>query len=481
MTRDARAAALALHRFGLGPRAGTIEAIASDPRGALVAELERPDGALVAAADLPSSGAANRAVFEYNAERNAKDKLARRQREAAQKLAEKAGTDTVDMENAMAVQPEQPPTTAEPPNQVPLPRRIFLDEAKARFDAAIGAEIGFVERLVWFWSNHFCVNADATVEAGGYEREAIRPHVLGRFVDMLQAVESHPAMLLYLNNAQSIGPNSVAGLNRDRGLNENLAREILELHTLGVRTGYSQADVTNFAKVLTGWTIRQTASDPDHGGEFVFLRRAHEPGSHTVIGGEYSDTGIEQGRAVLTDLARDPATARHIATKLARHFVADEPPPALVDRLASRFVETDGDLKEVTQALTTASEAWEPKQTKVKRPAEWIVAALRATGQRGDIQRIVGGLNLLGEPLWRPPAPKGFPDANATWLDGLAQRLDIANAFAQRLAEQLDPQAIAETTIGPLASAETREAIGRAESKLQALALLLMAPEFLRR
>jgi uncharacterized protein (DUF1800 family) len=147
MTRDARAAALALHRFGLGPRGGTIEAIASDLQGALVAELERPGGALVAAADLPSSGAANRAVFEYNAERNAKDKLARRQREAAQKLAE-AGTETAGMENAMAVQPEQPPTTAEPPNQVPLPRRIFLDEAKARFDAAIGAEIGFVERLV---------------------------------------------------------------------------------------------------------------------------------------------------------------------------------------------------------------------------------------------------------------------------------------------------------------------------------------------
>jgi uncharacterized protein (DUF1800 family) len=480
MTRDARAAALALHRFGLGPRGGTIEAIASDLQGALVAELERPGGALVAAADLPSSGAANRAVFEYNAERNAKDKLARRQRGAAQKLAE-AGTETAGMENAMAVQPEQPPTTAEPPNQVPLPRRIFLDEAKARFDAAIGADIGFVERLVWFWSNHFCVNADATVEAGGYEREAIRPHVLGRFADMVQAVESHPAMLLYLNNAQSIGPNSVAGINRDRGLNENLAREILELHTLGVRTGYSQADVTNFAKVLTGWTIRETASDPDRGGEFVFLRRAHEPGAHTVIGHEYPDDGVEQGRTVLTDLARNPATGHHIATKLARHFVADNPAPALIDRLAKRFVETDGDLKEVTQALVSAPEAWEPKQTKIKRPAEWIVAALRATGQKGDIQRIVGGLNLMGEPLWRPPAPKGFPDDNAAWLDGLAQRLDIANAFAQRVADQLDPRAIAETTIGPIASAETREAIDRAESKPQALALLLMAPEFLRR
>jgi uncharacterized protein (DUF1800 family) len=476
MTRDARAAALALHRFGLGPRAGTIEAIASDPEGALMAELERPGAGLVAAAGLPSSGAANRAVFEYNAERNAKDKLARRQRETTQKVVENAS-----MENAMAAQPEQPPPMAEPPNQVPLPRRIFLDEAKARFDAAIGAEIGLLERLVWFWSNHFCVNADATVEAGAYEREAIRPHVLGRFTDMLQAVESHPAMLLYLNNAQSIGPNSVAGINRDRGLNENLAREILELHTLGVRTGYSQADVTNFAKVLTGWTIRESASDPDHGGEFVFLRRAHEPGSHTVTGREYPDSGLEQGRAVLNDLARDPATARHIATKLAWHFVADDPSEALVVRLANRFIETDGDLKEVTQALITAPEAWDLKQAKIKRPAEWIVAALRATGQKGDIQRIVGGLNLLGEPLWRPPAPKGFPDANAAWLDGLAHRLDIANAFGQRVAEQLDPQAIAETAIGPLASAETREAIGRAESKPQAVALLLMSPEFLRR
>lgn len=303
MARDTRTSALALHRFGLGPRAGTIDAIASDPRGALIAELERPDVGLIAAADLPSSAAASRAVFEFNAERNAKEKLARRQREATQKVAESAG-----MENAMAGQPDPAHVKSEQPGQVPLPRRIFLDEARARFDAATGADIGFVERLVWFWSNHFCVNADATVEAGGYEREAIRPHVLGRFSDMLQAVESHPAMLVYLNNALSFGPNSVAGINRDRGINENLAREILELHTLGVRTGYSQADVTNFAKVLTGWTIRETASDPDHGGEFVFLRRGHEPGSQTVMGREYPETGIESkaGRSWTTLRAIPP-------------------------------------------------------------------------------------------------------------------------------------------------------------------------------
>jgi len=476
MARDTRTAALALHRFGLGPRAGLIEAIASDPQGALIADLDRPSAGLVAAAGLRNSGAANRAVFEYNAERAAKEKLERRRREAAPKVAENAG-----METNMAAQPDTPPAMATQSEPVPLPRQIFLDEARARFDTAVGAEIGFVERLVWFWSNHFCVNADATVMAGGYEREAIRPYVLGRFADMLLAAEGHPAMLLYLNNAQSIGPNSVAGINRDRGLNENLAREILELHTLGVRTVYSQTDVTNFAKILTGWTIRETASDPDHGGEFVFLRRAHEPGAHNVIGHDYPDVGVEQGRAVLSDLAHHPATARHLTTKLARHFVSDEPPPALVDRLASRFLETDGDLKEVARALVAAPEAWTSERTKIKRPAEWITAGLRAIGRSGDINRIVGALNLLGEPLWRPPAPKGFSDDSAAWLDGLGQRLAIANTLAQRVADQLDPQAITETVIGPLASAETRDAIERAESKPQALTMLLMAPEFLRR
>jgi uncharacterized protein (DUF1800 family) len=213
----------------------------------------------------------------------------------------------------------------------------------------------------------------------------------------------------------------------------------------------------------------------------VFLRRAHQPGPQTVIGQAYPDTGLEQGRAVLADLARHPATARHVATKLARHFVADGPPPALVNRLASRFLDTDGDLKEVARALVAAPEAWAPEQAKIKRPAEWITASLRAAGQHGEIGRILGGLNLLGEPLWRPPSPKGFPDDNAAWLDGLTQRLDIANAFVQRIADRLDPAAIAEATIGPLASAETRSAIASAESKPQALTLLLMAPEFLRR
>jgi len=458
VARNPQEAALALHRFGFGPRAGSIEEIAADPRGALIAEFDRPVAGQIANPDLPTSGAANRAVFEYNAERNANQKRTRR--DTAQATMEAA--------------PNQP-------EAMPLPRQLFRNEARARIDAALNAEIGLVERLVWFWSNHFCVNQEKTVMAGAYEREAIRPHVLGRFVDMLIAAEGHPAMLLYLDNAQSIGPNSIAGVNRDRGLNENLAREILELHTLGVRTIYTQDDVTNFAKVLTGWTILPTATNPDHGGEFVYIKRAHEPGLQTVIGKDYEDAGTEQGRAVLADLARHPATAKHIATKLACHFIADDPPSALVERLTRRFLDTDGDLKEVTKVLVAAPEAWTLEQAKIKRPGEWIVATLRATSETGDIGRILQAQNLLGEPLWRPPAPKGFSDENAAWLDGLAQRLDIANTFARREGLALEPAAVMEVALGPLASAETRRAVAGAESRPQAMTVLLMAPEFQRR
>jgi uncharacterized protein (DUF1800 family) len=479
MPLDPMGAALGLHRFGLGPRPGSIAAIASDPRGAIIADLHRMDVGQIVNADLPTSGAANRAVFEFIAERNAAQKLEKKRREARGEqgaVAENAGEPKGGAPKADAKAEELPKIET-----LPLPRQIFLREAEARVDAATHAEIGFVERLVWFWSNHFCVNADATVMAGGYEREAIRPHVLGAFVDILLAAESHPAMLLYLDNARSIGPNSVAGINRDKGLNENFAREILELHTLGVRTVYTQEDVTSFAKALTGWTILQTVSDPDRGGEFVFIKRMHEPSPQTVVGKTYQDTGAEQGRAVLRDLARHPATAKHVATKLVRHFVADDPPPPLVDRLAQCFLDTDGDLKAVATALVTAPDAWALERTKIKRPGEWAVAGLRASGVAIDIRRVLQAQVLLGEPLWRPPAPKGFSDDSASWLDGVAQRLAIANAFAQRDASNVDAQEVADVALGPLLTEETRRTLAGAESRQQALALLLMAPEFQRR
>jgi uncharacterized protein (DUF1800 family) len=288
-------------------------------------------------------------------------------------------------------------------------------------------------------------------------------------------------MLFYLDNSASIGPKSVAGINRSRGLNENLAREILELHTLGVNGGYSQDDVTQFAHVLTGWTIIPIAGNPEHGAEFTFIRRMHEPGPQRVLDKTYPDGGVEQGRAVLGDLARHPATATHIATKLARHFVADTPPPALVETLAKTFRDTDGDLKAVSSALVTAPESWVVERSKLKRPSEWIMSVRRATGLRGDPGRVVRSQAQLGEPLWRPPAPKGFSDEAASWVDGLAHRLDIANAYAQRVEDRVDPKTMLETALGPLASAETRQAVVQAESRVQALALLVMAPEFQRR
>ncbi|HSS86410.1 MAG TPA: DUF1800 family protein, partial [Reyranella sp.] len=304
---------------------------------------------------------------------------------------------------------------------------------------------------------------------------------LGRFVDMLLAVEGHPAMLFYLDNPGSIGPNSVAGINRTRGLNENLARETLELHTLGVRSGYTQDDVIGFANVLTGWTLVPPADNPEHGGEFIFNPRLHEPGAQKVLGKVYGDEGVEQGRAVLQDLAAHPATATHVAARLASYFIADKPPAPLVERMAKVFLDTSGDLKEIVRAMVTSDESWAQPPTKLKRPSEWIAGMVRAASlTQADPARFTGGQALLGEPLWRPSSPKGFPDDEASWIDGMG-RLDVANNFAERVAGKVDPQDVIETVFASSVSAEVKQAVGRAESRQQALALLFMSSEFQRR
>ena len=495
--RGKEAAALALHRFGFGPRLRrdgySLDAIAADPRGALLADLERPKAGYLPV-DLPSSAQAARAVSDFRAEQRAKQKLAQRAARVNEGNMAPNVSDTVRSPmTAMAPAPE-PPEIRKPP----LPQQIVQNEASARFDAAVAADIGFVERLVWFWSNHFCVSAEKDIAmAGAYEREAIRPHVLSRFGDMLGAVESHPAMLFYLDNVHSMGAASVAGINRDKGLNENLAREILELHTLGVRSGYSQADVTSFANVLTGWSWIDPA-EPEHGGEFVFMKRLHEPGDQVVLGKTYPDEGVAQGHAVLADLARHEATAQHIALKFARHFVADDPPPSLVAKLAKAFDSSGGNLKALATTLVTADEAWTPQRMKLRPPSEWIAAMLRVTkatpaepssmidlrtpaGERLNIGRVMNFHATLGQPLWRPPAPNGWPDTEAAWIDGVPRRLAVANEIAVGARPDVDPLTMLDQSLGPLASADTRQTITRAESRTQAFALLLMSPEFLRR
>jgi uncharacterized protein (DUF1800 family) len=482
MSNSAKAeAALALHRFGMGPRPGSIATIEADPRGALIAELERPSAGAIAASALPSSAKAFRTVTDANARRQARTIIATRAQQEAKRQ-------EVSETPSMMESPEQGAAKAAAAKAaaeaIPDPGRpIYLEEAKVRIEAALGSEIGFVERLVWFWSNHFCISADKIRSmSGAYEREAIRPHVLGRFTDMLLAVEGHPAMLFYLDNPASMGPNSTAGINRTRGLNENLAREILELHTLGVRTGYSQDDVISFANVLTGWTLVPPGDNPEHGGEFTFNPRLHEPGAQTVIGKLYEDEGVAQGRAVLRDLAAHPATAAHLSTKLARYFIADSPPAPMVERMTKVFLDTEGDLKEVARAMVSAPEAWTQPPTKLKRPSEWVVGMVRATGQtQVDPVRFTAGQALLGEPLWRPSSPKGYPDDEASWINGMGRRLDVANNFAERVSGRVDPEEVIESVLGSIVSSEVKQAVGRAESRQQALVLLFMAAEFQRR
>src|SRR5215469_5407149 len=286
-------AVLALHRFGFGPRADAK--LAADPRGALLAELERPRAGSIDDPSLLTSAEAAQALRDFRQVRKAARLLGPDQ-PAEQKPARNPapGVQSPDMQPDMK-SPADAKSAAAPNPGANLVPRVLLEEAKVRFDAAATADIGFVERLVWFWSNHFCVSASkgggVAVLCGAYEREAIRPQVLGHFADMLFAVETHPAMLLYLDNARSIGPNSLAGRARGKGLNENLAREILELHTLGVRTIYSQADVTHFADVITGWTIVPPRAELPRAGEFSFDARRHEPGPQKVIDKVYPDTG----------------------------------------------------------------------------------------------------------------------------------------------------------------------------------------------
>ncbi|MGA7807954.1 DUF1800 domain-containing protein, partial [Bradyrhizobium sp.] len=409
MSNSAKAdAMLALNRFGMGPRPGSIAAIESDPRGALLAELDRPMTSLAAASALPSSAQALRTVADFNARQLARAAVAKREKDAKQRhMAEASAMAAPAMMETAATADKDAKADKEmaAKSEAENPRQpIYLAEAKIRTEAALNADIGLSERLVWFWSNHFCISADSIRSmVGAYEREAIRPHVLGRFTDLLLAVEGHPAMLVYLDNLVSMGTNSTTGMIRNRGLNENFARETLELHTLGVQSGYTQDDVISFAKVMTGWTWLPPADDPEHGGEFAFNPRLHEPGAKTVLGKVYEDEGIDQGRAVLRDLAVHPATAAHVATKLARHFIADTPPPALVETMTKVFIETGGDLKEVCKAMLSSPDSWSAPATKLKRPGEWIVGMVRATGiAQVDPKRYTDAETLLGEALWRP-------------------------------------------------------------------------------
>ncbi len=475
--------AIAANRFGLGARPGELAVIGGGSRDWLRAQLEGP-APQIAADGLQSSASILTQIYDL---RRAIRAARRRSDGDGGGGRQEGGADDAAAVKAFKKLPQ-------------LIRPIYLAEAGARFRESVSTDRPFIERLTHFWENHFAVSADKSVVpalAGSYEREAIRPYVLGNFTDMLLATERHPSMLLYLDNQMSMGPHSraardIARRNPDRktGINENLARETMELHTVGVDGGYTQTDVTALSEVLTGWSIAgpdgwRTGAQP---GTFLFRAAMHQPGPKVIMGKRYPDTGYEQGVAVLRDLAARPATARFIATKLARHFIADEPPAPAVDRIAAAFSQSSGDLPTVYRALIDSPEAWEQPVTKFKTPSDFIVSAFRGlqlpipteTAKRPGP---LGLFQLLGQQIWAPGSPAGWPDRSADW-DGaseLLKRIEWADAVGQRVGSRRNAMELAPQLLGAVLSARTREAIAHAESAAQAIVLLLASPEFMRR
>ena len=457
--------AIAVNRFGLGSRPGELAGIGGDGRDWLRAQLKDPPPRISDAQLRPSSEILAEALD------------LRREIRASRQVAPSA-------EVAALMKVPQ------------LLRPIYVAEATARLRHAVATDRPFVERLTQFWSNHFAVSVDKNMVlglAGSLEREAIRPNVLGNFGDMLLAVERHPAMLLYLDNHLSVGPSSKAALNvarrhteRKIGINENLARETLELHTLGVGGGYTQADVTTFAEVITGWTIggeqgRRPRGEP---GRFMFRAELHEPGAKVVLGKRYPDRGYDQGVAVLRDLANNPSTARFVATKLARHFIADEPPDRAVERIARAYMASAGDLPTVYRALIDAREAWAQPLAKYKTPCDYIISSFRGLQIPVDAGRsALAPFELLGQRTYGPGSPAGWPDRSADWdgASALMKRIEWADAVGQRLGNRRDAAELAPQLLGETLTSATRTAIAHAAGGSQAVTLLLAAPEFMRR
>ncbi|HEV7263649.1 MAG TPA: DUF1800 domain-containing protein [Falsiroseomonas sp.] len=442
-------------RFGLGLRLG--EAPPADPEAWLAAQLAGPG--------TPPSGGASTA----DAIRARTAAIAmRRQRDRAQAAQPGGGMEAAPPAGMAAAQPGRGPLAELLRSEVQLwaARRLESPEP-------------FRDRLVDFWSNHFTVSRrSGAVGAlpGPLEREAIRPHVTGRFADMLVAVTRHPAMLVYLDNHVSLGPNSEIGRRTRRGLNENLAREVLELHTLSPAGGYTQGDVQQLARILTGWMV---AMEREPFG-FIWRQAAHEPGPKSLLGRRFAD-GPDSQEAALRFLANHPATHRHLAVKLARHFVADDPPPAAIRTLEEVLRRTDGDLGAVAKALITLPAAWEPPLGKFRSPQDFVLAATRAAGvERPDF--VVPALAALGQTVWSAPQPNGWPDKAGDWAgpEAMMRRVDWAYTFCGRLG-RADPGAVTEAALGPFARAETVSAMRGAGSVRDALTLLFASPEFMRR
>jgi uncharacterized protein (DUF1800 family) len=473
-------AATAVNRFGLGAMPGEISSAGDDPRQWLFSQIGPADQPVPVDGE-PFKNSA-RLVQDLQAFRQERRELKR----------------DGDTNNLRAFVKQQ--------------RQVLIDEMASRFQQGFTSRRPFAERLVWFWSNHFTIsvqNPAVASLAGAYEREAIRPHIAGKFEDMLLAVATHPAMLIYLNNAQSIGPDSPAGQMVGRGLNENFGRELMELYSLGVDGGYTQADVIALARLLTGWSVdiapggagraarffqarfNQPETVDGASSGFRYFPARHEPGAVTLRGKTYPD-GFAGGRAAIHDLARDPATARFIATKFARHFVSDDPSPQLVARLEKSFRDTQGDLKALAIAMLEDPSSWEAGAQKMRNPVEYVTATYRllnlpkAQNAGQQIRGAMQACRMMGHFPMAAPSPKGWSDMSADWSgpDAVLSRIEWAQALGAHLPENVGPGQVArlaDQIIGEGLSQQTRSAIAAAPAGGEALALLVSSPEFQRR
>ncbi|WP_022705213.1 DUF1800 domain-containing protein [Pseudorhodobacter ferrugineus] len=361
---------------------------------------------------------------------------------------------------------------------------------RAQFARCLDAPIGFRERLTAFWADHFTTKARSAAERplpGTLVHDALRPHVTGRFADMLIAATLHPAMLVFLDQSASVGPLSPVGKRRNRGVNENLAREVMELHSLGVTADYGQADVRQMALLLTGL-------DSNLRDGFVFHPDRAEPGAEVVLGTSYGGDGLDPIKAALTDLARHPATAAHIAGKLAVHFVSDAPDPDLVRAMTATYLETDGDLLAVYGSMLNHPSAWVPELMKARQPVEFVLAALRSLGMTGDdLQRMGSGpfsrmilkpMGRMGQDWQQPVGPDGWAEEAEAWItpQGLSARITWAMEVPGRLVRPMpDPVAFARRALGSAADERVLWAVARAESTREGVGLVLAAPAFNRR
>jgi uncharacterized protein (DUF1800 family) len=397
------------------------------------------------------------------------------------------------------------PTPEEIKDQQARAGLVVREAAEARILKAVMSRRQLQQVMVNFWFNHFNVFAGEGLDRiwiGDYEEQAIRPYALGRFRDLLVAVAKHPAMLVYLDNTQNTAPTSPGARGARSGLNENFAREVMELHTLGVDGGYTQADVETLARVFTGWRVNPPGSAEFPGVAAIFDGTRHDYGVKVFLGQALHARGRAEGEEALGILAGSPATAHHIAYELAQYFVADAPPSALVDRLATRFLASGGDIREVLKTLLASPEFWDSVGQKYKTPYEFVISAVRAAGVPvNNLRPLVGSMSRLGMALYECQTPDGYANTQEAWLspDATMQRISFAAGFARgSLPIDAEPGGEAEGAAPsphqphPVAASRLEEILGSALSSPtravveaappgQRAALILGSPDFMRR